>query len=153
MGAHKERGKRDDPSGASRQLPFRRGAYMEQYMDRKGNRELVPLARNLRKEMTREERKLWYQFLRLYPVRFYRQKVLGRYIADFYCAKAKLVIELDGSQHYEEKGQEKDALRTRYLEGYDLKVLRIANNQVTENFEGVCSYIDRIVKQRIGDEV
>ena len=103
--------------------------------------------------MTREERKLWYQFLRLYPVRFYRQKVLGRYIADFYCAKAKLVIELDGSQHYEEEGQEKDALRTRYLEGYDLKVLRIANNQVTENFEGVCSYIDRIVKQRIGDEV
>ena len=126
---------------------------MEQYMDRKGNRELVPLARNLRREMTREERKLWYQFLRLYPVRFYRQKVLGRYIADFYCAKAKLVIEFDGSQHYEEEGQEKEALRTRYLEGYDLKVLRIANNQVTENFEGVCSYIDRIVKQRIGDEV
>ena len=120
-------------------------------MDRKGNRKLVPLARNLRKEMTREERKLWYQFLHHYPVRFYRQKVLGKYIADFYCAKAKLVIELDGSQHYEEKGQEKDAFRTRYLEGYDLEVLRIANNQLRENFEGVCAYIDWIVKQRVGE--
>ena len=109
------------------------------------------MARNLRKEMTREERKLWYQFLRLYPVRFYRQKVLGKYIADFYCAKAKLIIELDGSQHYEEEGQEKDAFRTRYLEGYDLEVLRIANNQLRENFEGVCAYIDWIVKQRIGE--
>ena len=101
--------------------------------------------------MTKEERKLWYRFLRLYPVRFYRQKVLGKYIADFYCAKAKLAIELDGSQHYEEKGQEKDAFRTQYLEGYDLEVLRIANNQLTENFEGVCTYIDCVVKQRIGE--
>ena len=109
------------------------------------------MARNLRKEMTKEERKLWYQFLRLYPVRFYRQKVLGKYIADFYCAKAKLIIELDGSQHYEEEGQEKDAFRTRYLEGYDLEVLRIANNQLRENFEGVCAYIDWIVKQRNGE--
>ena len=120
-------------------------------MDRKGTKKLVPLARNLRREMTKEERKLWFQFLRNYPVRFYRQKVLGRYIADFYCAKAGLVVELDGSQHYEELGQEKDAARTRYLEGYDLKVLRIANNQVTENFESVCTYIDWIVKQRIKD--
>ena len=109
------------------------------------------MARNLRKEMTREERKLWYQFLRHYPVRFYRQKVLGKYIADFYCAKAKLVIELDGSQHYEEQGQEKDAFRTQYLEGYELEVIRIANNQLTENFEGVCTYIDCVVKQRIGE--
>ena len=120
-------------------------------MDRKGTKKLVPLARNLRREMTKEERKLWFQFLRKYPVRFYRQKVLGRYIADFYCAKAGLVVELDGSQHYEELGQEKDAARTHYLEGYDLKVLRIANNQVTENFEGVCTYIDWAVKQRIED--
>ncbi len=102
--------------------------------------------------MTKEERKLWYQFLRLYSVRFYRQKVLGRYIADFYCAKAKIVIELDGSQHYEEQGQKKDAFRTQYLEGYDLEVIRIANNQLTENFEGVCTYIDWVVKQRIGDD-
>ena len=118
-------------------------------MDRKGTKKLVPLARNLRREMTKEERKLWYQFLRSYPVRFYRQKVLGKYIADFYCAKAKLVVELDGSQHYEEAGQEKDAARTQYLEGYDLEVLRIANNQLKENFEGVCAYIDLIVKQRV----
>ena len=120
-------------------------------MDRKGTKKLIPLAKNLRKEMTKEERKLWFQFLRQYPTRFYRQKVLGKYIADFYCAKAKLVVELDGSQHYEELGQEKDAARTHYLEGYDLKVLRIANNQVTENFEGVCTYIDWAVKQRIED--
>ena len=128
-----------------------RSVHKEEKMDRKGNPELVPLARNLRKEMTREERKLWYQFLRHYPVRFYRQKVLGKYIADFYCAKAKLVIELDGSQHYEEQGQEKDAFRTQYLEGYELEVLRIANNQLTENFEGVCTYIDWVVKQRVGE--
>ena len=120
-------------------------------MDRKGTKKLVPLAGSLRREMTKEERKLWYQFLRNYPVRFYRQKVLGKYIADFYCAKAKLVVELDGSQHYEEAGQEKDAARTQYLEAYDLEVLRIANNQLKENFEGVCAYIDLIVKQRIGD--
>ena len=129
-----------------------RSVHKEEKMDRKGNPELVPLARNLRKEMTREERKLWYQFLRHYPVRFYRQKVLGKYIADFYCAKAKLVIELDGSQHYEEQGQKKDAFRTQYLEGYELEVLRIANNQLTENFEGVCTYIDWVVKQRIGED-
>ena len=73
-------------------------------MERKGNRNLVPFARELRKNMTKEERRLWYDFLRNYPIKFTRQKVLGRYIADFYCAKAKLVVELDGSQHYEPRG-------------------------------------------------
>ena len=72
-------------------------------MQPKHNKQLVPLAKQLRKEMTKEERHLWYDFLRSYPVRFSRQKVLGKYIADFYCAEAKLVIELDGSQHYEDR--------------------------------------------------
>ena len=89
-------------------------------MQPKHNKQLVPLAKQLRKEMTKEERHLWYDFLRSYPVRFSRQKVLGKYIADFYCAEAKLVIELDGSQHYEDRNIKKDADRTAFLEGYGL---------------------------------
>ena len=81
-------------------------------MQPKLNKQLVPLAKQLRKEMTKEERHLWYDFLRTYPVRFSRQKVLGKYIADFYSAEARLVIELDGSQHYENDNMEKDAERT-----------------------------------------
>ena len=73
-------------------------------MERKHNPKLVPSAKNLRKNMTNEERHLWYEFLRDYPLRFSRQKILGKYIVDFYCAKAKLVIEVDGSQHFETKG-------------------------------------------------
>ena len=83
-------------------------------MQPKHNKQLVPFAKQLRKEMTKEERHLWYDFLRTYPVRFSRQKVLGKYIADFYSAEAKLVIELDGSQHYEDVNTEKDAERTAF---------------------------------------
>ena len=107
------------------------------------------LAKNLRKEMTKEERHLWYDFLRTYPVRFSRQKVLGKYIADFYSAKAQLVIELDGSQHYESKNMEKDAERTTFLESYGLRVIRICNDDVNRNFYGVCEYIDAVVKQSL----
>ena len=117
-------------------------------MDRKHNKNLVSCAKNLRKNMTKEERHLWYDFLCQYPVRFLKQKVLGQYIVDFYCAKAKLVIELDGSQHYESKELEKDRERTAYLAGYGLIVLRIPNNEVIKNFAGVCEYIDRIVQDR-----
>ena len=99
--------------------------------------------------MTKEERHLWYDYLREYPVRFQRQKVLGKYIADFYCAKAKLVVELDGSQHYEEIGLQKDAQRTEYLNGYDITVLRIPNNEVFSNFECVCTYVDLAVKRSL----
>ena len=116
-------------------------------MDKKHNAELTPLARKLRKSMTKEERHLWYDFLRNYPVRFFRQKVLGKYIVDFYCAKANLVIELDGSQHYEPAEQQKDAERSAFLEQYGLRVVRIPNNVVNENFRGVCEYIDNLVKQ------
>ncbi len=118
-------------------------------MQSKHNKQLVPLAKQLRKEMTKEERHLWYDFLRGYPVRFSRQKVLGKYIADFYSAEAKLVIELDGSQHYEEDEMQKDADRTAFLEGYGLTVIRIPNNEVGRNFRGVCEYIDSAVKQSL----
>lgn len=97
--------------------------------------------------MTKEERHLWYDFLRLYPVRFSRQKVLGKYIADFYSAEAKLVIELDGSQHYENDNLQNDEQRTSFLEEYGLKVIRISNNEVNKNFNGVCEYIDSVVKK------
>ena len=114
----------------------------------KHNKELTPLAKQLRREMTKEERHLWYDFLRTYPVRFSRQKVLGKYIVDFYSAKAKLVIELDGSQHYETDRVEKDAERTAFLNGYGLQVIRIPNHEVNENFEGVCAYIDAVVRRQ-----
>ena len=117
-------------------------------MQPKHNKELTPLAKQLRSEMTKEERHLWYDFLRTYPIRFSRQNVLGRYIVDFYSAKAKLVIELDGSQHYETDRVEKDAERTAFLNGYGLQVIRIPNHEVNENFEGVCAYIDAVVRRQ-----
>ena len=118
-------------------------------MDRKQNSKIVPFARELRKNMTKEERHLWYDFLREYPVKFTRQKVLGKYIADFYCAKANIVIELDGSQHYEDEGLINDEKRTEYLEQYGIKVNRISKLDVLKNFEGVCQYIDNVVKQSL----
>ena len=118
-------------------------------MQPKQNKQLVSFANQLRKEMTKEERHLWYDFLRSYPVRFSRQKVLGKYIADFYSAEAQLIIELDGSQHYEADEIQKDADRTAFLEGYGLTVIRIPNNEVNRNFRGVCEYIDATVKQSL----
>ena len=118
-------------------------------MDRKHNKNIVPFAKELRKNMTKEERHLWYDFLKNYPIKFTRQKVLGKYIADFYCAKANLVVELDGSQHYEDVGLMNDEKRTQYLEQYGIKVIRISNLDVLKNFEGVCMYIDNEVKQSL----
>ena len=121
-------------------------------MQSKHNKQLVPFAKQLRKEMTKEERHLWYDFLRTYPIRFSRQKILGKYIADFYSAKAKIVIELDGSQHFEDKGLEKDIARTEFLEEYGLIVIRIPNNEISRNFRGVCEYIDAMVKQSLSQK-
>ena len=118
-------------------------------MERKHNKALTSRARELRRDMTKEERHLWYDFLRGYPIPFLRQKVLGRYIVDFYCAQAKLVIELDGSQHFEPDAKAKDADRTSFLVGYGLTVIRIPNNEISQNFDGVCEYIDRVVKQSL----
>ena len=118
-------------------------------MDYMHNKSLVSNARTLRKNMTKEERHLWYDFLRSYPVKFLRQKILGKYIVDFYCAEAKLIVELDGSQHYEDKSMEYDAERTACLEQYGVRVLRIPNNEVSRNFSGVCVYIDYAVRQSL----
>ena len=110
------------------------------------NKNNIPLAKTLRKNMTPWERKLWYEFLRNYPIRFQRQKAIGKYIADFYCAKAKLVIEIDGCVHYNDKQTLKDGIRTKKLESLNLKVLRICNLDIDRNFYGVCEYIDLTVK-------
>jgi len=110
------------------------------------NRRNIPLAKQLRKNMTPWERRLWYDFLRGYEVRFQRQKAIDNFIADFYCHKAKLIIEIDGSQHYTPEGARNDAFRTEILEGYDLTILRFTNRQITANFPGVCAYIDAAVK-------
>ncbi len=110
------------------------------------NKSNIPLAKALRKNMTPWERKLWYEFLRSYPVRFQRQKAIGDYIVDFYCAKARLVIELDGGGHYELKQTQKDNERTKALQFINLKVLRVCNLDIDRNFEGTCEMIDNIVR-------
>ena len=111
------------------------------------NKKNVVLAKNLRKGATRQEKHLWYDFLRYYVPCFQRQKAIDNFIADFYCHEAKLIIEIDGSQHFSEEGQQKDAFRTEILEGYDLKVIRFTNRQINTNFHGVCEYIVDVVKE------
>jgi len=113
------------------------------------NRANIPLAKELRKNMTPWERKLWYTFLRSYPVRFQRQKAIGNYIVDFYCAKARLVIELDGGGHYEPQQLTRDAARSRTLERMELTVLRFSNLDIDQNFNGVCQSIDLAVKRSL----
>ena len=108
-----------------------------------------PLAKALRKNATRQENHLWYDFLSTYPVKFRRQRMIDNFIADFYCKEAKLIIEIDGSQHYSMQGLQEDQYRTDILEGYDLKVIRITNQQIDKNFYQVCLYIDQIVKESI----
>ena len=114
-------------------------------MPRKTNPELTWNAKQLRKNMTLEERILWYHYLRSYPVKFYRQRAVGYFVADFYCAQAKLIIELDGSQHYEEAGAAYDKMRTEFLEDLGLTVLRVPNSEIKSNLRGVCAYIDHLV--------
>ena len=99
--------------------------------------------------MTKQERHLWYDYLKSHSVRFVRQKVLGKYIVDFYSAKAKLVIELDGSQHYEEKAQAYDAARDMYLQAYGLSIIRIPNSEINDNFDGVCEYLNAKITAQI----
>ena len=113
------------------------------------NKDNVHLAKMLRKNMTPEEKHLWYDFLRKYPTRFLRQKVIGNYIVDFYCAKANLVIELDGSQHGLEKESENDQKRTEYLKSLGLNVIRIPNYEIRDNFLYVCRYIDSLVEESL----
>ena len=114
-------------------------------IQRKHNKQIVGTARMLRKNMTKEEKHLWYDYLRLHPARFSRQKILGKYIVDFYSAKLKLVIELDGSQHFTEEAIRYDNERTEFLKNYDLKVIRIPNWEINQNFDGVCEYLNEIL--------
>ena len=110
------------------------------------NKKNITLAKNLRRNATAQENRLWYDYLSGYKVRFQRQKAIDNFIADFYCHKAKLIIEIDGSQHYTEVNKQADAFRTEILEGYGLKVIRFTNRQVDTNFREVCRYIDAVVK-------
>jgi len=109
---------------------------------------LLENAKKLRREMTAQERRLWYTFLRSYPVKIYKQRIIGGYIVDFYCASAKLVIELDGSQHYEDKGMDYDRKRTEFLNSLGLEVLRFSNADVNVRFRQVCEMIDNRIKER-----
>ena len=110
-------------------------------MNDTNNKKLTPFSQRLRREMTKEEKHLWYDFLKKLPITFQRQKVIGNYIVDFYCAEAKLVIELDGSQHGMPEAREKDRVRDEYLNALGLTVLRYTNLQIQRNFKDVCNGI------------
>lgn len=112
-------------------------------MNQTNNSKLTPNAKELRKNMTKEEKHLWYDFLKSLPVTVNRQKVIGNYIVDFYCASANLVIELDGSQHYEDDGKQSDIIRDEYLKNLGITVLRYSNYDLNNNFEGVCLDIQK----------
>jgi very-short-patch-repair endonuclease len=108
---------------------------------------LKPYAKKLRNEMTKEERKLWYDFLQQLPITILRQKPIGKYIVDFYFPEGKIVIELDGSQHYEEKGEQQDKVRNEYFNSLGIKVLRYSNYQVNKLFDAVCADIYSILEK------
>lgn len=110
---------------------------------------LIPRARELRINATPQERRLWYEYLRQYPVRFQRQKAIGTFIADFYCAQARLIVELDGGQHYTEESKAYDTNRTAYFQKMGIAVLRFPNNDIDQRFEAVCNMIDIAVGKRI----
>ena len=105
------------------------------------NHTLLSRARTLRHEMTKEERHLWYDFLRYCRPRFRRQEIVSNYILDFFCHEAKLAIELDGSQHCEPVSQAYDAKRTAHLESLGITVVRFSNLDILYSFEGVCQQI------------
>ena len=113
------------------------------------NNDLLKNARTLRKEMTPQELRLWYRFLRTYPVKIYKQRIIGEYIVDFYCHPARLVIEIDGSQHYDPERVVYDKKRTAYLESLGLKVIRFSNADINVRFSAVCEEIHRIITLRI----
>lgn len=109
----------------------------------------VEFARILRKNATPQEQHLWHDFLKGHAVKFYRQRPIDEFIADFYCHEVKLVIEIDGSQHFSDQGEKRDVFRTERLEGYDLQVIRFTNRQIDENFLGCCEFIDLVVEERL----
>jgi len=116
-------------------------------MTHRYNTNLIPYAKDLRNNMTKEERRLWYDFLRNYPVKFVRQKVIGNYILDFYSPKVHLALEVDGSQHYEKQGLVADDCRAAFLAEREISVIRIPNEDIRQNFREVCQYIALRVSQ------
>jgi very-short-patch-repair endonuclease len=110
------------------------------------NHNLIELARNMRQNPTLTERKLWYEYLRNVPVRVLRQKPIDRFILDVYCASVKLAIEIDGEQHFTESGVIYDTERSAILAGYGIEVIRFTNQEVMNNFEGVCQRIADAIK-------
>ena len=162
----------NNPSGASRHLPLHKGGFVfcettkNRFIDTlrlpyrgayetekvkmiKYNGNLISRAKELRKCSTPQENHLWYDFLREHPLKFQRQKVVGNYILDFYCNRAKIAIEIDGSQHYEDDGRKYDDRRTEILEKQGIKVLRFSNYEINTSFDEVCENIDYEIKQRI----
>ena len=113
------------------------------------NKNLNLKATILRKNMTKFEKKLWYRFLKKYEIKFYKQRIIDNFIADFYCPKAKLIIELDGEQHHSERKTEYDKYRTEILNKYNIEVLRFDNPEIKSDFITVCDKIDKSVKERI----
>jgi len=110
------------------------------------DKKVILVSKMLRRNMTKEEKHLWYDFLKLLPVTVNRQKVIGRYVVDFYIASAKLVIELDGSQHFEAEHKKADEERDEHLSQMGIKVLRYTNQEINQNFEAVCREIDFFLK-------
>lgn len=129
--------------------PLKEGAFKGIVMSLKYDPKLIPLARELRREMTPEEKHLWYDFLCKYKPRFQRQKTIDSFIADFYCHKAKLIVEVDGYQHTTGPGKEYDQQRTEILEKYGLKVFRVSNQLIHDYFNIACRQIDSEVKKRL----
>ena len=117
------------------------------------NEKLTDISQVLRSNMTKEEKHLWYDFLKLIPVTVHRQKVIGKYIADFYCAGAKIVIEVDGGQHYEEEARKKDQIRDAYFAEIGITVLRYTNLDIHRNFKGVCADIINHIEVATGEEM
>jgi very-short-patch-repair endonuclease len=113
------------------------------------NNDLLDYASELRRNMTPQERHLWYDFLRDFEINVYKQRILGNFIADFYCHSARLVIEIDGSQHYTTEGRSYDEARTEIIQRYGIEVIRFANSDVDNNFAGVCYMIEKKIRERI----
>ena len=112
------------------------------------NQKLRVNAQTLRKNMTKQERHLWYDCFKQMDVTVKRQHVIGPYIVDFYCAVAKLVVEVDGSQHYEQAGQITDKTRDEYLQGLGIAVKRYSNRDIDMKFRYVCEDLYETIRTR-----
>ena len=113
------------------------------------NNDLLDNAKQLRKNMTPQEKRLWFEFLKEYPIKIYKQRIVDEYIVDFYCHKAKVAIEIDGYTHYTPDGKHSDRLRTNDLQCYGIEVIRFSNGEVDSQFESVCKQIDEFIKSRL----